>query len=268
MCLVQAKTRKWIMTKKTPAEARSRGPGGDHCLPAFTMAAISSPKAFTERQWAYNSARLLKPHSSSHSILSSPPELWLCPCLSRGTKRKDITVHEGKGSKAQWFWLSQSNCGYQGVWCTDHISTLITQVERGNSSRKWLCPRHVDWGGKVNSPPSYAAAAKDDMGNGQSCCLVFPVASKLQCTAVSSQYSDSARNLSTLLNIVTETKWTIHALPVRCDFLQVSAANVLHTRKENIWTIIQQGDKLLHTNPSQHSSSCLLKRSYSKHRVQ
>lgn len=176
------------MTKKTPAEERSRGPDGNHCMLAFTMAAISSPKAFPERQWGYNSARLLKPHSFSHSILSSPPELWLCPYLSRGTKKKAITFHEGKDSKAQWFWLAQSHCGYQGVWCTEHISTLITQVERGNSSRKWLCPRHVDWEGKGNPPPSYAAATKNYMGNGQSCCPVFPVARKLQSTAVSSQY--------------------------------------------------------------------------------
>lgn len=65
MCLVQAKTRKWVMTKKTLAEARS------HCLPAFTMAAISCPKASPERRWAYNSAMPLKPHSSSHSILNA-----------------------------------------------------------------------------------------------------------------------------------------------------------------------------------------------------
>lgn len=44
MCLVQAKTRKWIMTKKTPAEARSGGPGGNHCVPAFTMELSAVPR--------------------------------------------------------------------------------------------------------------------------------------------------------------------------------------------------------------------------------
>lgn len=268
MCLVQAKIRKWIMTEKIPAEVRSRGPGGNHCLPSFTMAAISCPKAFPERQWAYNSATPLKPHSSSHSILSAPPELWLCPCLSRGTKRKDITLHEGRDSKAQWFWLPQSNCGYPDAWCTDHISTLNSQVELGNSSRKWLCPGHVDWGDKVNPPPSCAAATKDDMGNGQSCCLVFPVARKLQSIAVSAQYLFRFSSKFKYMLITKSLKWTIHALPVRHDFLQVSGRNVLHIRKENVWTDIQQGDKLLHTNPSQHSFSCLLKKSYSKHCVQ
>lgn len=86
--------------------------------------------------------------------------------------------------------------------------------------------------------------------------------------------SGSARNLSTysLLNTVTETNWTIHVLAVRHDFLKVSQAtlapNVLHTRKENVWTNIYPGGKLLHTNPSLHASSCLLKKSYWKHRVQ
>lgn len=187
MWLVQAKTRKWIMSKETPAEARSRGPGENHCLPAFTMAAISCPKAFPERQWAYNSAMLLKPHSSSQSILGAPPELWLWSCLSRATRRKDITVHGGKDSKAQWFWSPQSDCGYLAAWCTDHISTLISQVELGNANEKWLCSGHVDWGDKVNPPPSYAAATKDDVGNRRSCCLVFPVTRKLQSTAVSAQ---------------------------------------------------------------------------------
>jgi len=86
--------------------------------------------------------------------------------------------------------------------------------------------------------------------------------------------SCSTRNWSThsLLNTVTENNWTIHVLPVRHDFLKVSQAtrvvNVLHTRKENIWTNIYPGGKLLHTNPSLYDSSCLLKKSYWKPRVQ
>jgi len=47
--LVQAKTREWIMTKTTSAEAEGRRPGGNHCLPVFAMVVVRCPEAFTER---------------------------------------------------------------------------------------------------------------------------------------------------------------------------------------------------------------------------
>lgn len=155
----------------------------------------------------------------------------------------------------------------------------------GNAEEKWLCPGHAEWGEKlrlqVNPAPSHAAATRDDTGKGDSCCLSLPydqqiaIYSSISLAPFTPAHSSgSARNLSTcsLLNTVTETNWSIHVLPVRRDFLKVSlatlAANVLHTRKENIWTNTYLGGKLLHTNPSLHASSCLLKKSYWKHRVQ
>lgn len=166
------------MTKKIPAEARSRGPGASHCLPAFTMAAISCPKAFPEGQWAYNSAMPLKPLplptlSSVHHLDCDSAH------ASAGAQRGTTSPFmRGRTAKLSGFgYLSQ--CGYLGACCTDHISTLISQEELGNYSRKWLFPGHVDWEGRVNPPPSYAAATKDDMGNRQSCCQVAPCCQKI-----------------------------------------------------------------------------------------
>ena len=76
--LVQAKTREWIMTKKTPTEAGGRGPGGNHCLSAFAMVVVSCPEVFTERQQAYSG---VPPQCHQNLIpLPTPPSLCLLSC--------------------------------------------------------------------------------------------------------------------------------------------------------------------------------------------
>lgn len=78
--LDQAKTREWIMTKMTPAEAGGRGLGGNHCLSAFAMVVVRCPEAFTERQWAYSSVPL-QCHRNLIP-LPTPPSMRLLSCGS------------------------------------------------------------------------------------------------------------------------------------------------------------------------------------------
>lgn len=125
--LVQAKTRDWIMTKKTSAEAGGRRPGGNHCLSAFSVVVVSCPEVFPERQQAYSS---VPPQCHQNLIpLPAPPSSHLLSCRpapqctpwshqrcewehGAGTvsqqgheeeSLRGIAAHEGKGRKARQF---------------------------------------------------------------------------------------------------------------------------------------------------------------------
>lgn len=210
MCLVQAKTRKLMMTKKTPAEWGKKQRTWWKSLPA----SIYHGSSQLSQGLPWKAVGLQQCNATATSFLFPLyPQCatWAVtlPMSQQGHKEERHRCSWRFMSKAQWFGFPQSNCGYPGEWCTDHISALISPgtwkfqqemvVPRSRGLRgqdeptSILCCSHQGWQGW-------------EMGSLVALSSLLPENCNVQQYQPNTS-SDWARNLTTcwLLNILTKT---------------------------------------------------------------